>query len=453
MLKRLFLLIAALVGFGGPAFAEVEAPQQSCSDGVCRVRLTADQILQQADRLVSEHRFDEAAPLLAALDHAPQLAMERDFLKGYSAIETGDVDSAIRIFRSVLKNHPEQTRVRLELARALMMQGKAQSADHHFRLAQQDKTLSDDVAGMVRSTRGVLRQKKTTSFALDFGIAPDSNITNGTNAETVTVNLGPFEIPLTLDENARAKSGTGQFMTLSGSARTGFIGESSLLIEGSTQVTNYRGKSHDDLGTELAVGPELSIGKQTTLTAQAVGSQRWYGGKRAATAYGLRLGVQRDIGKSQRLGFTLDARRTDSGFSPVYNGWQLGGYATFEKVIARRFIGSASLFGRRDALASAGYSNKEVGVNLGMGGELPLGINASLSAGASKAWYDAPLGVFSSDPRKDTRLNGRAQIGLRSVRVLGFSPSVSYTYSKSLSNLTLYDNKRSRVRFALARYF
>ena len=453
MLKRLFLAFAVLIGFGAPAFAEVEAPQQSCTDGVCRTRMTADQVLQQADQLVSAHRFEEAAPLLAALDNAPQLAMERDFLKGYSAIETGKVDEAIRIFRSVLKNHPEQTRVRLELARALMMQGKAQSADHHFRLAQQDKTLSDDVAGMVRSTRGVLRQKKTTSFALDFGIAPDTNITNGTNAETINVNLGPFEIPLTLDESARAKSGTGQFMTLSGTSRTGFIGGSKLLIEGSTQMTNYRGKSYDDLGTELAVGPELSIGKQSTLSLQAVGSQRWYGGKRAATGYGVRFSLQKDIGTSQRIGLSLDARRTDSGFSPVYSGWQIGGYASYERVIARRFIASATLFGRRDALASASYSNKEVGGNLGIGGELPLGINASLSAGASKAWYDAPLGFLSSDPRRDTRLNGRAQIGLRSVRVLGFSPSVSYTYSKSLSNLTLYDSKRSRIRFALARYF
>jgi hypothetical protein len=36
---------------------------------------------------------------------------------------------------------------------------------------------------------------------------------------------------------------------------------------------------------------------------------------------------------------------------------------------------------------------------------------------------------------------------------LGFSPSVAYSYSASLSSLTLYDSKRSKVRFALARYF
>jgi outer membrane protein len=448
--------LAAFILQPAPARADIgeqAAAAGACANGQCRIRLTADQVLAQADALVMEHRFDEAAPLLAALNNAPQLSMERDFLVGYAAIEQGKIDDAVQLFRKILDNHPEQTRVRLELGRALMLQGKTLNADHHFRLAQEDKALPDEVSAMVRTTRGILRQKRNWAFNFDFGLAPDSNITNGTNAETVDVNIGPFSVPLTLDEGARAKSGTGQFTTLSASARFGFLGETRLLVEGNSQLTNYSGKSYDDFSTELSVGPEVDLNDDTVLTMQAVGSRRWYGGKTATTGYGIRAGVQHELTPSQRVGLTIDARRNESGFSSAYSGWQIGAYATYERVIARRFIASASLFGRRDALAASSYSNYEVGSSLAIGGELPMGINASISAGASRAWYDAPLGIFSSTPRADWRLNARAQIGLRSLRVAGFSPSIAYNYSASLSSLTLYDSKRSRFRFALARYF
>ncbi len=452
--------LAAFLMQPGTARANAAAPELlaaaqtgQCDDKGCTVQLTAQQLLNTAEKLVSEHRFAEAAPLLDALAKAPQIEMERDFLLGYSAVEQGKTDDAVRIFRKILNKNPEQTRVRLELGRALMLQGKTLNADHHFRLAQQDRDLPDDVAAMVRSTRGVLRTKRNWAFNMDFGFAPDSNITNGTNAETVSVNVGAFELPLQLDEAARRKSGTGQFATSSASARFGFIGESRLLVEGNSQFTNYSGKSFDDFALELAVGPEVDLSDRAQLTVQALGSQRWYGGRRAATGFGVRAGIQRDLGEVSRLGLTVDARRQESGFASAYSGWQLGAYASFERVIAQRFIASATLFGRRDALNSRAYASFETGANLGIAGELPMGLNAALSVGASKAWYDAPLALFSVNPRQDLRLNARAQIGIRALRIAGFSPSVQYSFSKSLSSLTLYDSKRSRFRFALARYF
>ncbi len=424
-----------------------------CSTGSCTIQMTAQELLAAADKLVAEHRFAEAAPLLEALAQAPQVGMEREFLLGYSAVEQGKTQDAVRIFRKILNKNPDQTRVRLELGRALMLQGKTLNADHHFRLAQQDRELPADVADMVRSTRGVLRTKRNWAFNMDFGFAPDSNITNGTNSETVNINVGAFELPLQLDASAREKSGTGQFLTAGASARFGFLGESRLLVEGNSQLTNYSGKTYDDISADLAIGPEIDLNDRTVLTVQALGSQRWYGGSRAATGYGLRAGIQRDVGDVSRVGLTFDARRQDSGFSSAYSGWQFGAYASYERVVARRFVASATLFGRRDALNSKSYASFETGANLGIGGELPKGLNAAISVGASKAWYDAPLALFSPKPREDVRLNARAQLGLRSLRVAGFSPSVSYSYSASLSSLTLYDSKRSRVRFALARYF
>ena len=116
-------------------------------------------------------------------------------------------------------------------------------------------------------------------------------------------------------------------------------------------------------------------------------------------------------------------------------------------------IASASLYVRRDALNNPAYASLEVGGTLGIGGELPHGINAGISGGVSYAAYDEPLMLLANDPRRDWRFNTRVYVGLRSVRVAGFSPSVTVTYNRNASNYALYDSQRTRVRFGLMRTF
>lgn len=451
-LKKYLGLAVAI--FASPAMADTtDTNTPPCDATQCVYHVTADQLLSEADRLVSLHLFDEAAPLLKALEATPKYAMERRFLQGYSAIHQGHVDEAIGLFRAVLVDHPEQTRVRLELARALQMKGKYGSADHHFRLAQEDKDLPDDVARSIRTTRGLLRDRRSFDLSIDVGMAPDTNITNGTSAETVDVNFGGFMIPLTLSPAARQKSGIGQSINVSSSFRTRVSDKMKLLIETDSRGMNYSGKAADDYALQLAAGPEFQLSENDRLSVQGVGLQRWYGGKSASTGGGARLGFQHDFDNGHRMGVNIDARYAKSGFSTAYSGWSLSAQAAYERVIAASMIGYVSVFGRRELLNSKSYSSREVGTNAGIMGDLPFGISAGVSAGISRASYDAPLPLFGSDPRKDWRFNARAQVGLRSLRYWGFSPSVSYDYNRTDSSLGFYKSDRHRIRFGLARYF
>lgn len=451
-MKRVLCMAVAM--FTSPALADtVDTNSAPCDQAVCSYRVTAEQMLHEADRLVSLHLFDEAAPLLKALEAAPKFAMERQFLQGYSAIHQGRVDDAIGLFRAVLVDHPEQTRVRLELARALQMKGKYGSADHHFRLAQKDKDLPEEVARSIRTTRGLLRDQRSFDLSLDVGIAPDTNITNGTAAESVDVNFGGFVIPLTLSPDARQKSGLGQNVNVASSFRTRLSPKMKLLIETDTRVTNYAGKAADDMAFQLAAGPEFELDENNRLTVQAVGLQRYFGGKRASTGGGARLGFQHDFDSGHRLGINVDGRYAQSGFASAYSGWSLSAQAIYERVLTSSMIGYASVFGRKEMLKSKAYSGYEVGTNVGMMADLPFGISGGISGGISRAGYDAPLSLFGTEARKDWRFNARAQVGLRSIRMWGFSPSVTYDFNRIDSSLTLYKSDRHRVRFGLARYF
>jgi outer membrane protein len=447
-------LILPLFAFALSGASLTAAPlAETCANGSCQIKLTADQLLNHATLLVEQRRFDEARPLIAALVLAPTVGMETHFLAGYVAVETGDVATAVKEFRTSLAIDPKQTRVRLELARALMMQGKDGGAAYHFRLAAQDSALSPEIRATIQAQRGVLRDRRPWHFSTDFGFAPDSNITNGTSAETVDLVVGNQTIPLTLDENARARSGLGQTASLSAGYRLKFGDRGAVLVDADAQGVNYKGTANDDYTIQLAAGLEFRPSEALSVSFQGLGLQRWYGGDRAVTQTGGRLAVQRTIGENQRLGVTLDARHSASGLQQGYSGWNFALYATYERVIARSMIASASLFARADRLNEAAYSSNEFGMSLGIGGELPHGINAGVTGTASRATYAAPLAALSADPRADWRLAGRIYAGVRSLRFMGFSPSVSYTYTLNASSLSLYESKRSRFAFSLARYF
>lgn len=444
------LLAATLLS---PTMAHAEVEGGNCANGVCRITLTADQLLAKASELVAARKFTEAQPLVAALSQAPGLSMETHFLAGYIAVETGDTNRAVKEFRAALVGNPRQTRIRLELARALMMQGNRDAADYNFRLAEQDAKLPPEIQATIRASRGLLRDSREKHLSFDFGIAPDTNITNGTNAQTIDLIYGNQTIPLTLNGNARSRSGIGQTATISAGIRHHLAENVAVLVDVDGQGVNYAGKSADDFTGQFSVGPEIKLSERTAVSIQGVASQRYYGGVRAATQFGARATFQRTLDAGQRVGLTLDSRHTASGFSPDYSGWTTGAYLTYERVVMRSMVASASAFYRVERLNSEAYSDQEVGINLGIGGELKHGLNAGISAGASHATYDAPLASFSLIPRDDWRYNARVYVGLRSVRVLGFSPSVTYTYSRIDSSMRLYQSERSRIAFNLARYF
>ena len=429
--------------------AEVEA----CAPGACTVRLSADELLMQAERAVLERRFDAARLMLAALSEAPGLAMERHFLEGYVASELGELEEAEKSFRAVLRIRPDMTRARLELARTLLLRGKEGAADHHFRLAGQATDLPPEIERTIRQARGIIRSQRNFTFSVDVGFVPDSNINNATDAEEIDFNLGGGPISLPLNPDARRRSGLGQTAAAQGSLRTGLKGPLSLRTEGAAQMANYPGKDADDMSLLLATGPELAGTADQRTALQGIAFSRWYAGKVAQEGFGARFSHQRGVGRSGRLGLQAEVRSIRSDYSRSYAGTTYAAYLSLERVLNRSLIGSVTLIGRRDALRSDANSNHEVGATVGIGGELPWGINAGLSANLSRSWYDAANPVFGPDPRADWRSGIRVYGGLRSVRVMGFSPALTYNYSRTGSNLPLYESARHRVEFSLARYF
>lgn len=447
----ILLCLAAAAPAAAPAAAQQAA--SSCSFGICQVRMTPEQLLAQAEALVRARRFADAEPLIAALAQAPAMKLQSRFLAGYAASEQGDYAHAASTFKAILADDPGQTRVRLELARAMLGMGQMASADRQFRIAQQSGDLPPDVAAAIRGARQVIRSKRAWRFDVDFGIAPDSNINNATGADVISVLDNGSPRQFRINDDTRPKSGTGQTASVSAGIRLP-VGDRIAVLGGlDTNGTNYAGKTFDDYAAQGTAGAELRLSEQLSLSLEGVAAQRWFGGSVASRQFGVRTGAQIGLGNTARVGLQIDTRRTTALFDANYSGWQAGLYATAEKAVSRTLVASFGGFARRDWLTAGAYSNTELGLTSGLGGELPFGITFGISGSISRATYDDAVPIFSPDPRRDWRYGGRLTLGNRAIRVFGFSPQAMLSYNRNSSSIAYYATDRLRLRFALARYF
>ena len=402
---------------------------------------------------MAQGQYAEAKPLLTALRLAPGYRMQARFLTGLIAFKTGDLQGAADQYKAILADDPRQTRVRLELGKIFLAMGQSASADQQFRLAAQDTELPQQVARTIRTVRDTIRSSRTWRLDLNLGIAPDTNINNATSAQSIMILLGDTAIPVDLDEQAKARSGTGGVAVLSAGLRLPVGDKISAIGELDASGTNYGGKNFDDYIVQGAAGAEYRLTTTRSLSLQAVAAGRWFGGQAVSRQIGVRGGGQAVSGTRDRFGVQADIRRTSALFDRNYDGWQGGLYGTFEHTLTPVIVASVGPFVRRDWIREHAFSNTEYGGNLGVGGELRYGVNFGASFGVSRAVYDAPLLIFDQNAREDLRFNARATLGNRKLRVMGFSPQVVWSYSRINSSLQFYDTSRSRFELTMARYF
>lgn len=433
------------------AVAPSPAGQPACDGASCTLTLSAEELLAVADRLVFARRFEEARPLLAALERSGRFAAETAFLQGYLAAEVGELALAERRLRRALALRPDLVRARLELARVLALSGRHPEADHHFRLAQAAE-LPEDVAQVVEASREMLRDRDRLGFNLTFGAAPDSNANNGADETSIDLIVDGRKLPAELDEDARRKAGIGAYGLLALRLRRGWSERAWLVTEAVARGARYSGGAPDESYVSLAAGPEARLAPGLRVSLLATGAAHVRGDETALHALGVRSTLEWSRPGAVWTA-SLKASRLGSELSPAYEGGEVGGAVSYRWALSRTAAAAITAHGSRRWARADAYSGLEAGLAAEVGREWPLGLNAGGSVELSFYRADAPLLLLSQDARRDQRAGLRLFVGSRALRWRGFSPSVTYSYARTWSNLSLYDTDRQRLAFEITRFF
>lgn len=409
--------------------------------------LSAPDVFTLADQARTAERFDDAATLYEALlnDADADVRAEARFRLAMMRADQGRYADAAIGLRRLLDDRPDAVRVRLELARVLAAMGEDAGARRALRQARAG-SLPDDVAATIDRFDLALRSRRKVGGSLDIALAPDSNVNRATRARTLDTSVAP----LTLSDDARARSGLGLRFGGQSFIRLNLGDRLSLVPRVAALASLYRDTQFNDASGTALVGLEWRRGRDRLTPALGAG-RRWYGGLRYADSTTAALDWLHPIGgKAQVLlhgGIAqVRYRRNDLQDGALYDasaGWEAAATPTSGWAL--------TLSGYRQTARDPGYA-----IWSGCVGSLAWREfgrwTVTATAGVSRLKGDGRLFLFT-DRRREWLLRAGTAVTARSLAVAGFAPIVRLNVERNTSSVGLYSYRRVAADLGIVRTF
>lgn len=409
--------------------------------------LSAPDVFALADAARASGEVADALVLYDGLSRDPDIEIrtEARFRQGMLLSQLGRNAEAAVAFRAIIDEKPDATRVRLELARVLALVGDEGGARRALRQAQA-AGLPPDVVAVVDQFAAALRSNKRAGGSFEVGFAPDSNINRATSARTLDTVIAP----LTLSDDARARSGVG----LQGSGqvyvRVPLTNRLSLVPRTSGRGQFHRHDEFNDVSASALVGLEWSIGRDR-LTPSAGRTWRWYGGALYAETEMIAVNWLHPIGQRAQLTVAGSAALASYSRNPLQSGALFDLSVAGEYALTQRSgLGTSVGVTRQDA-RDPGYAT--TAGSLGAYAWRDTGrATLFINAGVRRTVGDARLFLFP-ERRQDWLLQLSVGATLRWLTVEGFAPVIRVGVERNASTVGLYDYSRFSTEFGIARAF
>ena len=170
--------------------------------------LHADELTDEAQRLLDNNQPGEAYTLLYAEIEERAGTPDYDLLLGIAALDSNHPTQAVFAFERVLSIDPENSRARLELARAYFELNENEAAREEFTYARSleipaevNATIEEYLTVIDSRIRAAEQQRQFNAY-LETSLGYDSNVNSATDASTIA--LPAFgNLVFTLDSTSR----------------------------------------------------------------------------------------------------------------------------------------------------------------------------------------------------------------------------------------------------------
>lgn len=434
------------MAFAIAAAAMVAPPQPSLATSNAIV-LSPAEMFRLAEEAQQRGDIAAAEILYRALtaDKSLQLRNEARFRLAMIYATQREYTQSVPLLRQILDEQPSAQRVRLELARILVLLGDVVDARRELKAARA-VGLPPDVAQLVDRFSAALRSEKSFGGSVNLALTSDTNINRATRSDTLGTVIGDF----VLDKDAKARSGEG--VTFDGEVyrRVDLGTDASLLGSLSGSGYFYGDKQFDDVALVAKMGPELQLLRSRVIFSAVIG-RRWFGGQLFTSSVGAAFDLTRPLSSVAQFRVSATADHIIDHENSLETGEEVSGTTTVEKALSARTGVGIALTGVRRALRDSGYSTTSGQATVF--GYREFGkttLAASLSLGRLLA--DKRLLLF---PERRSEWFSRGILGATfgQFTVQGFAPTVRLTFERNRSTVGLYDYKRTALDFGLTRAF
>ena len=400
----------------------------------------ADTSLAKGDQATAERAYDA---LLA--DPSQEIRLEARFRLAKLEMKRGNTTKAATLLRQILDHRPDATPVRLELAGLLDRMGDKDGAWRQIRAAQAGG-LPPSVARIVDRYSEALRAQRPFGASFEIALAPDSNINRATRSDTLGTVLGDFEI----NEDGKAKSGTGVSIHAQTYRRFGIGIDASLLLRLSGAADLYRKGEFNDVAVDFAIGPEIASGRDR-IQLEIGATQRWFGQKPFLRSGRVAGTFSHPFGSRTLLRLSGSAAVIDNQLNDLQDGKAYSVQIGIERALSPTLGLAVSGGLDRQSLKESAYST--TGWRGRVTGWRDMGrvtLTAGVEYGRLKA--DERLALF---PRKRADRYSKLSLGatFRQLQWRGFAPVARISFERNRSSVEFYDYRRTRTEVGIVRAF
>ena len=403
--------------------------------------------------MVDAKRFEQAY----TLGSASQLELEGtatfDYYFGIAALESGHYYEATFALERAAIAHPEQSRIRLDLARAFFLANDFVAARAQFEsvLAENPPpevkaNIRAYIARMDEAERGAGQQ---TRFFVEAASGHDDNINSATGAGAINTPFGTFN----LSENGQAQKDS----YLSLGAGAAITHPFSKVANGDVSITTSFRANHSEQSFNLGV-LRLESGY-----GQNLERDRWRVGVRVQVvtldkdrfqnAYGVIGNWSHDLGDGWTGSLTGGATTLRFKGDSVRDTDQYLGAGTLSRQFGR-FGHSLTIFGAdeeaRDDKLGAHNTHVFYGVAYGVQWTLTPEWSPFLSFSGQKTRYDKPHPVFAIKRDDDQYA---ARLGVNWTLMQRLVVRAEYRYTNLDSNIKVFKYDRSELEAGLRYVF
>ncbi len=207
----------------------------------------ADDILQQAEALIAQHKATEAVQLLEPLEDERAGDPAYDYVLGAAYLDANQPTLAVFAFERCLAAEPKNGPCRVQIARTHLVMGETANARTELDIIQSYnpppavQTLVDQYLGAIASQAA--RAKRQINAFVQIGMGTDTNINSATDQKQIA--LPAFNnVLFTVAPNSQKQHGTLLNGIASGTYLYQLTPAFTAIAEGSAQVHNYQ--NHDD---------------------------------------------------------------------------------------------------------------------------------------------------------------------------------------------------------------
>ena len=403
--------------------------------------------------LIKNNHADMAESLIKRFPLEGPLAQNRIlFLEGLILESRGQLTASTTKFRGALANDPKLTLVRSELAQVLARLDETESAKHHLELLAADAPTAEQAAG-IRTFIQQLDEHHPLTFSGFLSVAPSTNINLGSSHQNVnTVLTGPSD-PWNINPANQKQSGIG----ITAGANVGYAHRLSDHLQGVLAA-----------GIDGTYYPTLSFasaGFNQTAELRYLFSDNYFGlggvssqsidslnRNLAYTSYGPRASIQLMLSPRDQLAGSATYEWRNYQNDPAATGHAL----LLSSILTHAIDSSANvalIIGYENVVRQIDFGSYYDGtIGFGFYKELPKGVTLEGQGSVRLAGWDAvnPLAGYT---RYDQNFTGSITLTKRDWNLLGFAPSLNYTYTRNVSNIAVWDYDSHSVDLRLTKKF